>query len=126
MQTDLLLAYLDLGWYLLPVDIENKSPTCTGGHKSASNDPAQILRWAKTAQAFAACGYKSKLVILDQDDRHGGHESILQFVLPPTLTAQSGGGMHYYFRAPLGWTDYKRVLAPGIDIVYHRIGYAVI
>ncbi len=62
-------------------------------------------------------GRKHNLVIIDVDYPQGGKASMRRLDLPQTLTAQTGNGIHLYYRHPGGKvpTSAGR-LAPGIDV----------
>lgn len=89
--------------------------------------PAEVQAWFDqwpNANVGIVTGQISNLVVVDIDIAHRGEESLAGLVeqfgeLPPTLTAQSGGGgRHLYFAAsadPLSLPS-RVGLAPGIDI----------
>lgn len=102
-----------------------KHPRTRAGFKDASIDPKQITRWwtkYPDASIGIATGTRSNVVVLDVDDRHGGPETLDTLVslagpLPLTLTALTGNGVHYHFRAPeVPLRSNTGILGPGIDI----------
>lgn len=62
-------------------------------------------------------GQKYNLVIIDVDYPQGGKASMRHLDLPETLTAQTGNGIHLYYRHPgCKIPTSARRLAPGIDV----------
>jgi hypothetical protein len=109
------LTYAAHGWMVLPLHTPGsegcscgqdcggsagKHPRTPHGLYDASRQPDQLWRWWHrwpNANVGIRTGQISGLVILDVDVRHSGQDSLerLQSTyapLPPTLTAQSGGG----------------------------------
>lgn len=103
-----------------------KHPRTQHGFKDASLDPDVISQWwlrSPEANIAIATGRQSNLVVLDVDERNGGLQSLaaleeqFQMQLPPTLTAETGGGLHFYFLAPEEPVSSKaNALGPGLDI----------
>jgi hypothetical protein len=113
----------------------DETPTCDapGKHgrvdswkKRASNDPAQIERWAKEwaiANVGIATGEVSGVYVLDLDGEEGkANLAALEQQhgpLPQTVTVITGsGGVHYYFKHPSGLplSNSASTVAPKIDI----------
>lgn len=67
-------------------------------------------------------GVVSGLVVIDVDQRNGGHESMAQLItrglLPPTSWVQTGsGGVHFYYRHPGGQLPNSQGrLGQGVDV----------
>jgi len=126
-------AYLDLGWYLLPVQAKGKRPASKlvpHGHLDATNDIATVQAWFENDPSLnigIACE-ASGLIVVDFDfdnmDEEAndlyGRMDLEHF--ESTLTVRTGKGMHYYFEAPMGLTPPGK-LAEGVDLKYH--GYVV-
>jgi predicted P-loop ATPase len=95
----------------------------------ASTDPEVISNWWRDfpeANIGIATGHK--VVVIDQDPRHGGVASLAKLEaqygkLPVTLTVVTpGGGRHYYFQQPVNFKIKNSIggLAEGIDVKgYH-------
>lgn len=63
-------------------------------------------------------GEKTGFVVIDVDGDRGGFQSMKQFNFPGTLTAETGNGLHLYYRHPgrnLKVPTCHDGLAPGID-----------
>ncbi len=114
---DAALSYAARGWPVHPCQ-GDKRPYTQHGVDSATTDPMQIqLWWAKwpNASIGLATGRASGLYILDEDaDGAADH-----LELPPTLTAYTGKGKHYYYSLPPGderWPNTaKKALGPKMD-----------
>lgn len=120
---DWLYALAIHGFHLLPLIPGEKRPAITDWEKRATVDPAQLDRWPKGAGVGIACG-RSGLVVIDCDshgstpppewDRPGIHDGVDVFAdlwsrhspnvsMFGTFTVTTpGGGLHLYFRAPVG------------------------
>lgn len=116
------LSYIEKGWAVFPVVLGGKFPATSNGFKDASIDAKTIKRWfeAGDKNIGIATGAISGLIVVDIDKKSGGYESleVLRPKLPETLTAKTGGGgLHFYYRAPIGQPVRNRAgLYPGIDI----------
>lgn len=147
---DSALAYAAIGWKVFPIYAPDdgppdsphrcscgddcgspaKHPMTVNGLKDATADAEIIRGWWKrwpTASIGVATGAASGIVVLDNDPRHGGNESLEKVMdefgeLPETVEAKTGGGgSHYIFAHPgryvknsvgaNGW-----VKMPGLDI----------
>lgn len=104
---------------------QGKHPRTTRGVKDATTDPAKIAAWDSAypdANWAVACGRESGFFVVDIDPRHDGFESMETYetdhVLPPTLTALTGGGgRHLYFTYPPEATIANRTnWLPGVDV----------
>jgi len=103
-----------------------KHPRLKGGFKAATTDQGSIRAlWSKypNANIGIATGRRSNLVVIDVDDRNKGAESLEALlgctgrILPPTRTALTGNGLHYYFRAPAEeLRSTSGALGSGIDV----------
>jgi uncharacterized protein YdaU (DUF1376 family) len=103
-----------------------KHPRTNKGFNSASCQPQEITAWWSKyphANLGIATGKRSDLVVIDVDERHDGKatlDALLDAVgepLPSTLTATTGNGLHYYFRAPeQRLRSVAGALGAGIDI----------
>lgn len=120
------VAYAERGWFVVPLHGINDAGTCTcrkhrhcghagkhpfgrlalHGSKDASRRPEVVDRWFSIYRWLnvGIVPGPSGLVVIDQDPRNGGHESLARLLdevggMPDTLTAATGGGgWHYYFR----------------------------
>ena len=103
-----------------------KHPLTEHGVKDATTDKNQIRAWWREnpdANIGIAMGDDSGILVLDEDPRHGGDESLHQMeeeygALPNCPTVRTGsGGRHLYLAVPPGVTVRSRVgLRPGIDV----------
>jgi len=98
-----------------------KHPRTPHGLKDATTDAKQIRNWWTVwpeANIGATTGPQSRLVVLDEDPRHGGDASLKALqqkygVLPKTVEAKTGGGgRHLFFVYPDG--DGKILNAAGL------------
>lgn len=150
-ENPLLAAALDFarrGWRVLPLHsyadgmctCENpkctspaKHPLTPNGVHGATTDEATIRRWwteAPTANVGIATG--NGLLVLDNDAKHGGNESLAlleaqhgPLAKTPTV-ATGGGGGHRYLSLPPGVKlGNKAGLMPGIDLRGDN-GYVVV
>jgi hypothetical protein len=107
-----------------------KHPRTRNGFDAASTDLVQIEAWwtkSPNANIGIATGRGSNLVVIDVDERHDGLATLealqeeIGETLPPTLTAASGNGLHYYYRAPeQRLRSVASALGAGIDIRAER------
>jgi hypothetical protein len=94
------------------------------GVRDATDDFATFKSLLCSATDFnlgVAMGSASDAIVIDADPRNGGTESFAKLKsrlgpLPRTLTCESSGGLHLYFRAPTERVK-KKVLAPGVDLL---------
>ena len=86
---------------------KGKHPRIKNWCEEATTDAAKIKEWwdkAPSANIGIPMGEKTGLVALDVDTRHHGEESLAILmdendILPPTITATTGGGgKHYIFK----------------------------
>lgn len=134
------LSYAKIGWPVLPLhnpredgkcscsekDCSSigKHPRTSHGIKDASKSPLDVCNWWQRwpyANIGIATGTTSGLLVVDIDPRHGGDESWKKFVdenpLPPSLTAQSGGGgFHIYYKISTQSIKNRTNVLPGVDI----------
>jgi hypothetical protein len=134
------LAYSRRGWEVFPLYTANpgacscrrrrkcshpgKHPLTRHGVHDATTDEAIIRRWWAcwpSANIGIATGGLCSLVVIDVDPANGGEVSrdrlqSLMGSLPPTLTAQTGGGgLHLYYRHPGGLLRNTAGRLPGIE-----------
>lgn len=116
------LAAAREGHHVFPLQPRSKLPAVRDWARAATRDPEQITAWfsARPYNVAIACG-PSALVVIDLDDGHGetapepwtgarhGREVLAQVAaaaghpLPRTRAVSTPtGGMHLYFRAPVG------------------------
>ncbi|HZZ28845.1 MAG TPA: phage/plasmid primase, P4 family [Pirellulales bacterium] len=101
-----------------------KHPRTPNGLKDASNDPAIIRKWWTrwpNANIGIVTGAESGIVVVDEDERHAGNESLAALEqehgpLPPTAKQQTGAGFHFVFKHPGGKIGNRSGVRPGIDI----------
>jgi len=115
------LECVERGWSVFPVG-PDKRPWTRHGHKDASNDPVEIVRfnWDR-ANVGVATGWRSDVGVLDVD-RHGGNgfETLerLRLTLPETLMSRTPReGRHVWFRHFEG--SRSRRLGPALEWFSH-------
>ncbi|WP_257349071.1 bifunctional DNA primase/polymerase [Pseudalkalibacillus decolorationis] len=95
---------------VFPLCPRTKKPIHDGGFKNATTDIEQIKEWwnaTPDANIGMPCGAVSGIVVLDEDPRNGGSESLHRLEddyekLPDTVTCLTpGGGQHFWFK----WDD---------------------
>ncbi len=107
------LSYAARGWRVHPLRPRDKLPTLRRWPERASTDPDTIRRWwAKEPTANIGIATGSGLLVLDVDGDEG-RESLNGRHLPPTPTAMTGKGVHYYYQ---GSGSCKVAFLPGLDI----------
>lgn len=124
------LAYVALGWRLLPV--RGKAPDGTlvpHGHRDATSDPERVQRWwgspppGDHGPGIGLALDASGLVAVDIDPRNRGDLTLAERK-PVTLTARTGGGgLHLLYRARPG-VRYRSSLGAGVDVKHH--GYVIV
>lgn len=120
------LAYLSLGWSVVPVQPRAKRPLVRWSPlQDAPPDRDAVEHWYRRwpdANVGVVTGAVSGLVVLDVDIGHGGDESLLrledaQGPLEPTLESiTGGGGRHLYFRHPGQEIGNKVGFREGLDL----------
>jgi hypothetical protein len=130
------LAYARRGVTVFPCEPRGKRPLTRNGHWDATKDPRVIGRWWgrwPSANIGVPTGNESGIVVLDVDPDAGGSESLAKLELaggPVPMTARvrtGGGGIHLFFRYPMG-TEIRNsagLLGPGLD-VRGEGGYVVV
>jgi hypothetical protein len=106
-----------------------KHPRTRNGKDDATTDLRRVAAlWTCWPGANIGLRPPEGVVVLDVDPRAGGDRALAELVaahggeLPPTLTADTGGGgLHIWLRCP---GPYRGQLAPGIDLKGSR-GYVV-
>ena len=119
------LAHAAKGRAVFPLVPHSKKPLKgSKGCDDATTDASQIRAWWKKtpdANIGIATGL-SRLLVLDEDPRHGGRESLKALIeeleLPATRVARTPGkGRHLYFRLPEGQAlGCGQGVRPGIDV----------
>jgi len=120
------LAYLGLGWSVIPVEPGGKRPLVQWAElQRRPPTSAEVNAWYERwpdANVGIVTGAVSRIVVLDVDGRHGGTLSLAQLdielgPLPVTVEAGTGGGgRHLYFLHPGGRVPNRVSLRPGIDL----------
>lgn len=105
---DAALAYLALGWSVIPMQPRGKRPMVRWtSYQSQRPSRAEVEHWYRhwpDANVGIVTGRLSGLLVLDVDAGHGGAESLAQLehefgAIEPTLECLTGGGgRHLYFR----------------------------
>lgn len=122
------LIYARAGWRVLPCRAKGakaKAPHITKWQHNATTDPSTVKRWwNKWPTALIGVMVPDDIAVIDIDPRNGGSiqalEALAGGVLPPTLTAVSGGrdrGRHLYFKRPEGFDKSVIGCLPGIDVI---------
>jgi hypothetical protein len=104
-----------------------KAPMTPQGHKNASIDPKQFAEWQKE---WPLCNWgislePSRLVVIGPDSTEW-LDRFEQFGLPPTITAQTGGGAghkHFYYSRPLDCPVHRSCKPDEYDVLSN--GYVV-
>jgi len=122
------LRYAELGSAVFPCDPRGKCPIgrlAPNGCKSATRDRDRLRAWWHDVPgANIGLAVPAGVVVLDVDGEDG-RASVEGEALPPTPTALTGRGAHYWFRLPEGLTARNGAgLRPGLD-VRARGGYVV-
>jgi hypothetical protein len=120
---------IERGWYLLPVEPNDKNPYTRFARKgfySASNELEQIEKWLEKKPNLnwgVACKM-SGLVVIDCDYRNMNQESwsYAKEIYADTYQVETGDGMHFYFSIDQQLSMPAK-LAEGIDVKYN--GYVV-
>lgn len=131
---DYLKEYAASGWYVFPVNPENKRPYLPGSWlEYATTDVEQIKTWwtvSPSAMVALRCGEKSGVFVVDCDahtEEENGIENFLSLWRehesteePDTLSQSSpSGGRHYFFATPSDGRKIKNsagTLAPAVDV----------
>jgi hypothetical protein len=117
------------GWRLLPVQARGKTPMVREWQKVATNELAQLERWAiqfPDCNWGIAMGEPSGIMAIDVDGAEG-RASVADLerqglTLPATLTVTTGrtdGGEHHYYRPPSAveiHNDQSGKIGPHIDV----------
>jgi hypothetical protein len=121
---DAALEYAHAGRPVFPVKLD-RTPLTPHGFKDATTDEAQVRAWWRKHPAASVglpTGATTNLVVLDEDPRHGGTESLEQLVkehvpLPEgPIVRTGGGGRHFYFSHPGGTVPSVVGFRPGLDL----------
>lgn len=119
------LAYIRLGWYVLPLLPGDKRPDSTlvpRGHLDATNDPGVARQWwAGGARGVGIALRASRLLAVDVDPRNGGMETMdgieaQHGKLESDVTAITGGGGLHIVYLNESEDQYPGTLGPGIDL----------
>ncbi len=130
------LSYARRGIPVFPCQPGGKKPLTYNGFWEATTDPQRIKDWWRRwpqANVGVPTGERSRLLVLDVDQRSGGLESLAALVreggpLPRTARARTGGGgVHVFFRYPPEEEVRNSAggLGPGLD-VRGEGGYVVV
>lgn len=123
---DYALAYINIGWHVLPLIPKTKQPLSRlvpNGVHGATNDADTVRRWW-TAEPLAGIGVAvlpSGLVAVDIDPRNGGFDTMERLeaqhgaLVSDVLAYTGGGGEHRVFSASLV-TNLPGKLGPGVDL----------
>lgn len=123
---DYALAYINIGWHVLPLIPKTKQPLSRlvpNGVHGATNDAETVRRWW-TAEPNAGIGVAvltSGLVAVDIDPRNGGFETMERLeaqhgaLVSDVLALTGGGGEHRVFSASLV-SNLPGKLGPGVDL----------
>ena len=105
---------------------EGKHPVPLGGCNAATCDPDVISGWFCSElvgryNIGVATGQPSGVFAVNVDRRNDGDKRLAELEeangkLPDTVIAETGNGVHHYFRMPEGMTIKSRPLCSGIDI----------
>lgn len=130
------LSYAELGFLVLPLKINGKSPITTGvfpsGFKSATTDKNKLTdHWKHHPNSNIGIRISNDLIIMDIDvHKENGFDSLAVLEkefeeLPDTFSVDTPtGGKHYYFKLPEGVTIDRQINAfKGIDLLTN--GYVV-
>jgi putative DNA primase/helicase len=113
------LDYAARGWRAFPCRPRDKKPLGTlvpHGCRDATTDEATIRRWWKhTPQANVGIACGDGVLVLDVDGAQG-RASLRGLALPLTPTAETGGGLQYFFATPPGPVKNAVGLRPGLDV----------
>lgn len=145
------LAYVRKGWKVFPIygirngrctcgkndcDHPGKHPMTKSGFYDASRDEKQVKAWWNTspdANIGIPTGSINEVLVIDVDKKNNGYENIVNAVekygpLNSSVVAHTGGGgMHYFYKYPIGRKIASRngFPGPGIDIRAEG-GYVVV
>ena len=120
------VEYAQNGWSVFPLLPRSKHPNGKlvpqGYHEASDWAPDCLYWWERepNGNIGLACR-RSGILVLDVDPRHGGDDSIFEEEkrLGPldTMTAMTAtGGEHLFFKHPGDVYNFRKELAPGIDI----------
>ena len=117
------LAYLELGWSVIPVG-QNKVPLIQWKkYQTVKPTPQEVKDWWATwpeANIGGVTGLISGVVVIDVDSEEG-HAALRRVVSPSILNevpavVTGGGGKHYYFSHPQNGVISNAVsMLPGVD-----------
>jgi putative DNA primase/helicase len=100
-----------------------KHPMTSNGFKAGTTDPKQIKQWfADAPQANVAIVTGDGLVVVDVDEKHGGHKTFAELEenlgkLPRNAVVKTGGdGLHIYMRSKERIRNSSGKLGPGVDV----------
>jgi hypothetical protein len=130
------LAYAKRGAPVFPCEPGGKRPLTYNGFWDATTETRRIMAWWSrwpAANVGVPTGRRSGLLVLDVDPRGGGFESLAVLerkngLLPTTARVRTGGGgVHVFFRYPMGETirNSAGALGTGLD-VRGEGGYVVV
>jgi hypothetical protein len=121
------LAYLDLGWSVIPAPVGAKRALVPWKrYQEHRPTPAEWQTWARRwprANLAVITGRLSRVIVVDVDPRHGGLDTIYRLardhggIPDTTMSITPSGGRHLYFRHPGGRVaNSQGLLGPGVDV----------
>jgi hypothetical protein len=116
------LQYAQAGLSIVPLRTGEKRPLVHWGEFQRRRPSAtELERWGAAwpdAGIAIVCGRVSSLVVLDEDPRHGGDESLARYPLPVgPIVISGGGGRHFYFAVNGETVPKVAALLPGVDLL---------
>ena len=107
-------AYADRGWNVLPLNPRAKTPFKGNGVTHATRDKAQIRAWfSDNLDINIGIAAGNGLVVLDADSTEAA-EALSSF--PPTLTASTGKGKHFYYAATRPYENSVSAVFNKVDV----------
>ena len=117
---DAAMVYGGCGWHVIPVRRDSKKPAVKTWKPLQDRKPtdSELLEWFAVEDPrnlALVTGESSGFVALDVDGELG-RQSLARKELPPTRTAKTPHGTHFYFRHPGGLVPNASGLLPGVDL----------
>ena len=116
------LSYASSGMRVLPLEPRGKKPFRGQGVDHATTDQDRIRAWFRAEPEInVGIAAGDGLIILDADS-----PSAVEFMAsqPPTLTARTGKGKHFYYSSERPFKNSVKKLRDGLDVKTDR-GYVV-
>lgn len=122
---DVATDYLRAGFSVVPLRPRDKRPLVAWAdfQRRRATEAEAGSWWNETPDAGLAlvCGRVSSLVVVDEDPRHGGDQSLAAFAFPAGPTVQTGGGgRHFYFAHSGEAIPRIPSIMPGVDVQGER------